>query len=32
MIADDKRGVIDASYPILSLLAIESWMLQFAER
>ena len=32
MITDNKKGKIDASYPILSLLAIESWMLQFVDK
>ena len=31
MIADNKKGKIDATYSILSLLAIESWMLQFVD-
>lgn len=29
LIQDNKKGKIDASYPIWSLLAIESWMRQF---
>ena len=31
MISDNKADRIDASYPIWSLLAIESWMRQFAD-
>ena len=29
LIEDNKKGITDASYPIWSLLAIESWMRQF---
>ena len=29
LIEDNKKGIIDASYSIWSLLAIESWMRQF---
>lgn len=29
LIEDNRKGIIDASYPIWSLLAIESWMRQF---
>ena len=29
LIEENKKGTIDASYPIWSLLAIESWMRQF---
>ena len=29
LIEDNKKGIIDASYTIWSLLAIESWMRQF---
>lgn len=32
MISDNKADRIDASYPIWSLLAIESWMRQFADK
>ncbi|HSZ73099.1 MAG TPA: asparagine synthase (glutamine-hydrolyzing) [Cytophagaceae bacterium] len=32
LIQDNKSGKIDASYTIWSLLAIESWMRQFADR
>jgi asparagine synthase (glutamine-hydrolysing) len=31
MIGENKKNKIDAAYPILSLLAIESWMIQFAD-
>jgi asparagine synthase (glutamine-hydrolysing) len=31
LIVNNKKGVIDASYTIWSLLAIESWMKQFAD-
>jgi len=32
LIEDNRKGIIDASYPIWSLLAIESWMRQFYDR
>lgn len=32
LIHENKKGKIDASYSILSLLAIESWMLQFVDK
>lgn len=32
MITENKKGKIDASYPILSLLAIESWIEQFVDK
>ena len=32
LIDDNKKGKIDASYPIWSLLAIESWMRQFVDK
>lgn len=32
LISDNKKGTIDASYPIWSLLAIESWMRQFVDK
>jgi asparagine synthase (glutamine-hydrolysing) len=31
LIEDNKKGKIDASYPIWGLLAIESWMRQFVD-
>ncbi|SEP54782.1 asparagine synthase (glutamine-hydrolyzing) [Flavobacterium urocaniciphilum] len=32
LIADNKKGTKDVSYPIWSLLAIESWMRQFVDK
>ena len=32
MINDNKKNRVDAAYPILSLLAIESWMIQFSDK
>lgn len=32
LLSDNKKGTIDASYPIWSLLAIESWMRQFVDK
>ena len=32
LIEKNKKGIIDASYPIWSLLAIESWMRQFNDK
>ena len=31
LIEENKKGTIDASYPIWSLLAIESWLRQFCD-
>tara|TARA_B110000003_G_scaffold247904_1_gene259251 strand:+ start:7521 stop:9401 length:1881 start_codon:yes stop_codon:yes gene_type:complete len=32
LIEDNRKGIIDASYPIWSLMAIESWMRQFFDK
>lgn len=32
LLSDNQKGTVDASYPIWSLLAIESWMRQFVDK